>query len=91
MSAGVRFTTSWCLVTDMSDSYPHYKYDGNVGEYILLERPPKANLVMLREVEFHYRNMDTKEPMGTYTVIMDVTEDCRDGRIIREFPAWVYK
>lgn len=75
-------------------THPYYKYDkydSNSGDYILLEKPPRATLVMLREVELPYRDMDTKEVTGTYTTIMDTTEDLGEGKILREFAAWVFK
>jgi hypothetical protein len=69
---------------------PYYKFDSDSGEYTLLEKPPRAKLAMLREVEFDYVS-DGKPSGRTYTVIMDSTEDLATGKIRREFSAWVFK
>jgi hypothetical protein len=70
--------------------YPYYKHDSDADEYTLLDKPPRAKLTALREVEFDYVS-DGKPNGRTYTVIMDATEDCEGGRIIRAFKAWVFK
>lgn len=71
-------------------AHPYYKFDSDSGEYTLLEKPPRAKLMMLREVVFPYLDGNSKPTGNTYTVIMDASEECKDGKILREFSAWIF-
>jgi hypothetical protein len=78
----------------MSHTLPLYRFDSDSGEYLELDKPPRAKKVKLKEVEYPYRDGNNR-PLGeTYTVIMDETEDAKEilscgGKVLREFEAWV--